>query len=107
RGDRRALLIRCFATVALHTAVVAGASGPIQGWVSPEYGRRLPAPVLVGSTRTTLPIRIATLLFPLEDAEAETPDVQPVLSDLGPSGLSFQGDGETVMVHVNDAVTIR
>ena len=38
-----------------------------RGWVSPDYGRRVPAPLLTHSATAALPLRFVTLLVPLED----------------------------------------
>jgi len=81
RGSRgHGLLVRPFAAVPLKSDVHAGEPAPIQGWVSPDYGQRRPAPVLVYSTVTRLPLRIVTLLLPVEDGTAPPPDVAPLLA---------------------------
>lgn len=103
-----ALLMRSFASVPVRIELVQGALEPIQGWISPEYGQRVPAPALICSVETKLPFRIATLLFPLKDPAAPVPDVSPVLSaSFGPSGLTFRRERETVMIHDNDTVMIN
>jgi len=38
-----------------------------RGWVSPDYGRRVSAPLLTHSVTAALPLRLVTLLVPLED----------------------------------------
>lgn len=92
RGARgHALLVRPFAAAPLRMDVIEGGRAPIQGWVAPEYGQRLPAPVLVCSAALRLPLRIVTLLFPVEDAAAPCPDVLPLSSPEGPEGLIFNG----------------
>jgi len=48
-----------------------------------------------------------TVVIPFADASAQPPDILPILSDpIGPSGLSFIRNGETVMIHENE-VAIR
>jgi hypothetical protein len=42
-------------SVALRVDVVAGQTNPMRGWVSPEYGHKVPAPALVYSARADLP----------------------------------------------------
>ena len=82
------LLVRPFASVPLKPEVVEGEIAPIRGWVSSNYGRREPAPILIYSAVTRLPLRIATLLFPVEDASAAFPEVCALGGDgPGPAGL--------------------
>ena len=47
----------------------------VYGWAigRPDYGQLVPAPLVVYSTRARLPMRIATLLYPLESAGAPAP----------------------------------
>jgi len=58
------LFVRAFAPTPLTARVLEGSEHPTAGWISPNYGQRRPAPCLVYRTRSTLPLRIATLLFP-------------------------------------------
>ncbi len=82
RGHRgRGLLIRAFAAVPLKAEILEGEEAPIQGWVSPHYGQRRPAPVLTYSNVTRLPLRIVTLLLPVENVLADPPAVSPVLGE--------------------------
>jgi hypothetical protein len=74
-SGRRGLLIRAFAPIALKTEIREGENTPIQGWVSPDYGQRRPAPVLIYSAVTRLPLRIVTLLFPMENPSGPPPDI--------------------------------
>jgi hypothetical protein len=103
RGQQgRGLLIRNFASAPVGIEILTGATEPIQGWISPEYGRRVPAPVLLCSAETKLPLRIITLLLPVEDPAMHAPDVAPVLrTSFGPSGITFRRAQETVLVHDN------
>jgi Heparinase II/III-like protein/Heparinase II/III N-terminus len=88
----RGLLVRPFASVPLKGEVVEGETAPIRGWVSSNYGRREPAPVLIYSAVTRLPLRVVTLLFPLEDSSAGVPDVHVVNgAGPGPGGLVLEG----------------
>lgn len=60
-GDIRAMI----APVDIPEAEVAvrlGEESPMQGWVSPHYGQRRPAPVLSFSGRVDLPVRWVTAL---------------------------------------------
>lgn len=72
---RQGLLLRAFATVPLRTEVREGRPVPLEGWVSPNYGQAEPAPVLVYTLSTELPVRVVTLLWPSERVHEETPRV--------------------------------
>jgi hypothetical protein len=63
------LLMRAFATAPLQADV-------IDGWVAPDYGQRRPAPYVRLSAAATLPLRVITLLWPLEHSEAPAPEVE-------------------------------
>jgi len=92
----RGLLIRPFAAVPLSASVHSGEFVPMQGWVSTAYGRRSPAPALVYSTMTILPLRIMTVLLPTVDPNADAPVVSPLVGrDRVPVGLMFD-DGRGV-----------
>jgi heparinase II/III-like protein len=94
-----ALLIRAFAAVPLEANIVEGALAPIQGWVSPVYGQRRPAPVLVYSAVTKLPLRTLTLLYPIDGLLAHPPKVSLVVGESAePAGLLFEDSQETVRV---------
>lgn len=93
----RGLLVRPFAAVPLKGEVHEGELDPIQGWVSPDYGQRRPAPVLIFSTVVRLPLRIVTLLLPTEDVLAPPPAVIPLAGEgAGPTGLLFETTRESV-----------
>jgi hypothetical protein len=70
-----ALLVRAFAPCALDTELCEGQLDPIGGWVSPNYGQRIPTPCLTYRTEQQLPLRIVTLLYPLQHADHPAPDV--------------------------------
>jgi hypothetical protein len=100
-----ALLIRSFASVPFTIDLVEGSRAPIQGWVSPDYGRRLAAPALVWSAESRLPLRLVTLLLPVEDASAPCPDVLQLLSaPIGPAGLIFCRDKQKIIFRENTVV---
>jgi len=98
RGRRGAeLLVRPFARAALKASVHTGEIDPLRGWVSPVYGRREPAPLLVYSTVTTLPLRVMTLLLPSAGRFDAAPAVSPVIdADRTPVGLLLAETGERV-----------
>jgi Heparinase II/III-like protein/Heparinase II/III N-terminus len=91
------LLVRPFASVALKASVHTGELDPVRGWVSPIYGRRTPAPLLVYSTVTTLPLRVLTLLLPSSGPRAAVPAVSSVIDASGtPLGLVLEDAGERI-----------
>jgi heparinase II/III-like protein len=91
------LLIKPFTLVGLAGEVKTGEEEPIQGWVSEDYGQRRAAPALVYGVVTGLPLRIATLLLPIEDPAAPPPAVSLLLGErLEPTALSFDDGRETV-----------
>jgi hypothetical protein len=69
------LLVGAFTTVPLTIRIVTGRLAPIEGWVSRDYGQREPAPMAVYAASTSLPLRIVTLVVPVEDASALPPRV--------------------------------
>ena len=60
------LFLQPFSTAPLTAEVIAGGMSPAAGWISRDYGQREPAPLLVYRATTRLPLRIATLLLPVE-----------------------------------------
>jgi len=90
RRDGCALWIRAFAAAPLAADIVEGQQSPIQGWVSDDYGRRCPAPLLTYSATARLPFRIATLIHP---ADGATPPEVSVISEASgrPVGLVLPG----------------
>jgi len=92
----RGLALRPFATVPLDVRVVRGSESPVEGWVSADYGQRVPAPMVIYATDAPLPLRIFTLLLPCEVAGTAPPVVVPLLDAEGELvGLGF-ADGERV-----------
>jgi hypothetical protein len=106
RGHRgQELLIRPFAVARLNPDIHEGEVAPIQGWFSPDYGKRRPAPVLIYSTATLLPLRVMTLLIPRENAADPLPTVSPILSDgHGPIGLVFGTGREKVVIRDQEII---
>ena len=98
RGRRGSeLLVRPFANVSLKAVLHTGELEPLRGWVSPIYGRREPAPLLVYSTVTSLPLRVATLLLPSAGPRAAMPSVSAVNDASGaPVGLVLGDTGERI-----------
>ncbi len=71
----RGLWLRTIAPIALVGEIREGQEDPIDGWISPGYGVRRPAPVVVYTAVTTLPIRIATIILPVERLADRPPDL--------------------------------
>ena len=88
--------------------VVEGMCTPTQGWFSADYGQHQPAPVLTYSTIWCLPIRIVTLLLPVENVLALPPAVRLEMGEGNRSaGLVF-GDGqERVWFDEQDYVAVH
>lgn len=94
----RGLLVRSFASEPLQVRIRRGSSEPMEGWISTDYGRRQPAPVLVCAAGARLPLRVVTLVLPCADPATPPPSVRPlVLGGRGLAGLVFEDDRETVM----------
>lgn len=88
-----------FASVPISAALRQGALDPIEGWVSSDYGRRQPAPVVVYSTTAALPIRIITLLVPVASLGPEPPRVAAVHhADGRLAGIRFVETGDSIVV---------
>ncbi|HEY1266900.1 MAG TPA: alginate lyase family protein [Candidatus Binatia bacterium] len=101
------LLLRTFASSPIEVAVAEGSTAPIQGWISPDYGRRTPAPVVSCSAETSLPLRIMTILLPCEDAAAPLPSVTPIHEKpAGIMGARFADEDSTVIID-DDAVRLK
>jgi heparinase II/III-like protein len=99
----RGLLLKPFATASLKGDVHEGELAPIQGWISPDYGRRAPSPALTYSTVTRLPLRIVTLLLPTENVEAAPPAVTLLRDDRGaPVGVALDDNRTGVSALVDD-----
>jgi hypothetical protein len=95
-GTAKGLLLHAYATSALKTVILEGDTDPKQGWVSSDYGCHQPAPMLVCSLTTVLPVRLITLLLPTDDLSACPPAVSPLTEDGWLCGLIFE-DGREVI----------
>jgi Heparinase II/III-like protein/Heparinase II/III N-terminus len=94
RGSEHGLLLRAFSTGTLKATVYEGETDPKEGWISPAYGRQEPAPVVVYSLTTMLPVRVITLLLPTDALSAPAPAVLPVIENGSLSGLVLDDGGE-------------
>lgn len=59
-----ALWLQCVAATPVAATVGCGELNPPRGWVSPAYGRRVPAPAVAFAADARLPWRAVTLLVP-------------------------------------------
>jgi hypothetical protein len=94
RGTEHGLLLHAFATGTLKATVHEGETEPKEGWISPAYGRQEPAPMLVYSLTSMLPVRVITLLLPTDALSAPAPAVLPVIEDGRLRGLVWEDGGE-------------
>jgi hypothetical protein len=107
RHGGRGLLVRPFADVELKGEVREGHVEPIEGWVSADYGQRVPAPVLIYSATVPLPFRAVTLLLPVVDTSAPAPEVALLTDDRARLAGVALGDGRDVLTWNEDGVTLR
>ncbi len=91
------------ATAPLKATLAMGEQEPIQGWVSPDYGWREPAPAVVYSTVSRLPLRIVTLIFPA-DSPFALPAVAAVSMEHRRVDLVFADRLETLYIGDTDIV---
>jgi hypothetical protein len=92
------LRIAAFASSPIHTALRSGELQPIRGWVSPNYGQRLPAPMVIYSCDAPLPWRAITVLLP-DVFGAPAPSLRAIHDEAGlPGGLMFEESGESVRI---------
>ena len=90
------LLLHPFSSAPLTAEVVAGGMSPAAGWISRDYGQREPAPLLIYRATTRLPLRIATLLLPVEAGQPCPPAVALRDRQGQVIGLRFPDSEETV-----------
>ena len=104
RNGSRGLLLRAFASTTIEASVREGTHDPMEGWISSAYGNREPAPALVYTADTRLPVRIVTLLYPADDIQ-ELPEVE-VLRD-GKGNLSGIRNGDQAVMFDDDEIYVR
>jgi hypothetical protein len=95
-SDGRGLMLKPFSTVPLQASICEGGVDPIQGWISPDYGLRQPAPVLGYSSVCKLPMRVVTLLLPV-DGSPTPPEITTLFLD-DTLSLYFAAAGECIKV---------
>ncbi len=88
-----------FSSSPLQAELQQASEVPLAGWYAPEYGRRVPAPMVRYSVSAPLPLRIVTLLYPLPDRSAALPEVAVDCSDDGRPGRVIVRDRiETIVI---------
>lgn len=87
----KGLLVRVFAGQPLGLDLHAGETLPPLGWVSPNYGCKVPAPTAVFSVCAPLPLRLVTLLQPVAAGVAPPEVVSLIGDEAGPAGLVVDG----------------
>ena len=99
------LWISPFPSAPAQPALKCGAASPIRGWISPEFTRLSPAPMLIYSFAVALPWRIVTLLFPDRQGLSVPPAVRPIFDEGGlPHGFVF--DRPRRLVRFDDRAVI-
>jgi heparinase II/III-like protein len=84
------LWISPFPSAPAQPTLKCGVPAPIRGWISPEFTRLSPAPMLIYSFAVALPWRIVTLLLPDRQGMATPPGVRPIYDAGGlPHGFVF------------------
>ena len=101
------LFLHPFSTAPLTAEVVAGGMSPAAGWISRDYGRREPAPLLIYRATTRLPLRIATLLLPVEAGRPRPPAVALRDRQGQVIGLRFHDADETVRFDEPETLSSR
>ncbi|HKY33171.1 MAG TPA: alginate lyase family protein [Candidatus Polarisedimenticolia bacterium] len=103
----RGVRLRAFATAPLRADLEQGNPAPPAGWVSPEFGRRVSAPMLRYRTTARLPLRVACLVQPFAAACAPL-RVSPLMSE-GPilAGLALAGGREFLMINDQEILIER
>lgn len=105
-GRQSALLVRSFAAVPLAATIRCGELQPIAGWISPNYGQRVAAPVLSYCTNSRLPLRIVTLLYPVSDVAGSAPVVSVQWEHGEIVGLTIGTDNREIIRIANDTLAV-
>jgi hypothetical protein len=99
--------IGAFGSHPLELNVRQGELHPIEGWASSDYGRRRPTPVAVYSAVAPLPMRIISLLLPVEPLLEVPPRVEEIRDAAGAlTGLTLIDSRESILV-TDDVVRIE
>ncbi|MDO8909384.1 MAG: alginate lyase family protein [Pseudohongiella sp.] len=69
------LMMHISANSKLKYAISSGQENPPRGWISENYGQRIPAPSLSCTTESDKPVRFITILLPLPESAMDAPAV--------------------------------
>ena len=97
----RGLLLRSFASCELDRRLCNGEIQPPRGWISPDYGSRMPSPAVVCSATAPLPLRVVTLLLPVESIDAAPPEIS-IRREGEVLLLTFGREAETIRVDAQE-----
>jgi len=103
-----ALLLKTLTNSSTNRELTCGASHPMRGWVSPDYGQRVAAPVLTYKARGVMPLRLVSVLFPVETMGQKPPEVRLATQEKQ-SGQRGQDDVSVLEIqtgHCRDMVTV-
>ena len=90
--ERGAVLwIVALASTPMASAIRSGELHPIRGWISDRYGHKQPSPALVCSSRTPVPMRAITVLYPTRDRSTRSPAVESLSDNNTLSGVRVDG----------------
>jgi hypothetical protein len=106
-GRQGGLWIGAFASAPLELSVHQGELHPIEGWASSDYGRRRPSPVAIYSTVAQFPMRIITVLLPVERLGDIPPRVETIRDQSGALGGLTLVDARESIVVSDDVVRIE
>jgi hypothetical protein len=99
------LWVGVFSSGACAIRVCEGQTDPPEGWVSPNYGTRQAAPIVIYAKRARLPVRFVTLLLPAARVGATPPEVSIASDDAGRiSRVWLKQFNELVRVDDNEVV---
>ena len=91
------LLVRLLAGTPFAVHVRCGERGTLEGWFAPDYGRRVPAPVIVHEATLYAPLRLVTVLLPWLQSAGAPPEIHPLAADAaGPRGVALPHLGDRV-----------
>lgn len=97
------LWLRAFCAEPLTADLQRGSLDPLQGWVSPDYGRLQAAPMLRYCCNARLPLRIATLVLPSREMFRLPPKIMPLFSN-DELRLLFNESGEVLRINAQDII---
>lgn len=106
-GSDSALLLKVMSTAALERTIEHGEIDPPSGWLSPDYGQRISAPLLRYQVTAPLPLRLVTLLLPVPDPWAAPPTVTAVMEGGQLVGVAIGADFSQLIRIGDDDVSVH